>query len=55
MLPQSNRQIHEKATVRLVPEFLIDGQRVLHSKCPVVYEWKTDNQDVLSIKGWNND
>lgn len=48
-----NRQIHEKATVRLLPELLIDGKRVLSSKCPIKYEWKTDNQDVIDIRGWN--
>jgi hypothetical protein len=40
--------------VRLIPDILIDGHRVLSCQCPIQYEWKTDNADVIQLRGLNN-
>lgn len=53
-LNNGKRDIHNGATVRLVPKILIGDGKVADSFCPLVYEWKSADKDIIEVGEWSS-
>jgi hypothetical protein len=47
------RDIHRNATIRLVPKIMIGDHKAADSFCPLTYEWKSADKDIIPMGEWS--
>lgn len=53
-LVNGKRDIHEGSTVRLVSKIMIGDHKPADSFCPLIYEWKSPDKEIIKIGEWSS-
>lgn len=53
-LVNGRRDVHTGATIRLVPKIMIGDRRPADSFCPLTYEWKSADKDIVAVGEWSS-
>lgn len=53
-LVNGKRDVHNGAVIRLVPKLLIGDHKAADSFCPLSYEWKSADKDIIKVGEWTS-